>query len=145
MLIITWQGGTKEDTFNAPHLFDQVPSEAVIRGELQANLCVNVRGGLAAAAHDQWELQTVRGSDLHRLSFHITDAGARAGLTRETAGKQGGYHVSDAVERDRKASICRPFMWHEHLSNFSVTEELLFVKNPDDNWGGFLHTTPRHF
>jgi len=36
-----------------PHLFDQVPGEAVIGGELQADLSVNVRGGLAAAAHNQ--------------------------------------------------------------------------------------------
>lgn len=70
-----------------------MPGEAVIGGELQADLRVNVRGRLAAAAHDQWELQTVRGSDLHRLSFHITNAGARAGLTRETGAQQGGCHI----------------------------------------------------
>lgn len=68
----------------SPYFFDQVPSEAVIGGEFQADLSVNMRGGIAAAAHDQWELQTVGGSDLHGLSFHITDTGARAWLTRET-------------------------------------------------------------
>lgn len=39
--------------FHSPYLFNQVPGEAMIGGELQANLCVNVRGGLTAAAHDQ--------------------------------------------------------------------------------------------
>lgn len=39
--------------FDAPYLFDQVPGEAVIGGELQADLSVNVRGGLAATAHDK--------------------------------------------------------------------------------------------
>lgn len=44
---------TKMDTFHSPYLFDQVPGEAMIGGELQAHLRVNVRGGLTAAAHDQ--------------------------------------------------------------------------------------------
>ena len=48
---LTW--GTRLNTFHAPYLFDQVPGEAVIGGELQADLSVNVRGGLAATAHDQ--------------------------------------------------------------------------------------------
>lgn len=66
--------------FQASYFFDQVPGEAVIGGKLQADLSVNVWGGLSATAHDQRELQAVGGSDLHRLSFHVTDAGARAGL-----------------------------------------------------------------
>lgn len=36
-----------------PYFFDQVPGEAVIGGELQADLSVNVWGGLATTAHDQ--------------------------------------------------------------------------------------------
>lgn len=56
---------TKVKTFIVPHLLDQVPGEAMIGGELQADLRVDVRGGLTAAAHDQGELQTVRGSNLH--------------------------------------------------------------------------------
>lgn len=70
--------------FHAPYLFDQVPGEAVIGGEFQADLCVNVRGGFTTTAHDQWELQTVGSSDLHWLGLHVTNTGARAGLTRET-------------------------------------------------------------
>lgn len=35
------------------HLFDQVPGQAMIGGELQADLCVDVGGGVSAAAHDQ--------------------------------------------------------------------------------------------
>lgn len=46
--------GTK--LFHAPYLFDQVPGEAVIGGELKADLGVNVGGRLAATAHDQREL-----------------------------------------------------------------------------------------
>lgn len=53
----------------------------MIGGELQAHLGVDVRGGLAAAAHDQRELQAVGGSDLHGLGLHVADAGAGAGLT----------------------------------------------------------------
>lgn len=63
------------------YLFDQVPGEAMIGGELQAHLGIDVRGGLAAAAHDQRELQAVGGSDLHGLGLHVADAGAGAGLT----------------------------------------------------------------
>lgn len=67
-----------------------MPGEAVIGGEFQADLSVNVGGGLAAAAHDQRELQAVGGSDLHGLSFYVTDAGTRAGLAGETSGRCGG-------------------------------------------------------
>lgn len=63
------------------YLFDQVPGEAMIGGELQAHLRVDVRGRLAAAAHYQRELEAVGGSDLHGLSLHIADAGAGTGLT----------------------------------------------------------------
>lgn len=66
------------------YLFDQVPRESVISGELQTDLSVNVRGGFAATAHDKRELQTVGRSDLHRLSLNVTDTRARTGLTRET-------------------------------------------------------------
>lgn len=62
------------------YLFDQVPGEAVIGGELQAHLGIDVRGGLAAAAHHQGELEAVGGSDLHGLSLHVADAGAGARL-----------------------------------------------------------------
>lgn len=56
----------------------------MIGRKFQADLSVDVRGRFAAAAHDQWELQTVWGSNLHGLGLHVTDDGARAGLTRET-------------------------------------------------------------
>lgn len=112
----TW--GNKGTTFHSPYLFDQVPGEAMIGGELQADLRVNVRRGLAATTHDQWELQTVRGADLHGLSFHITNTGARAGLTRETGVQQGGYRMSDTVECDLKVTLCCMLMWFGHLSNF---------------------------
>lgn len=56
----------------------------MVGGKFQADLSVDVRGRFAAAAHDQRELQTVRSSDLHGLGLHVTDDGARAGLTRET-------------------------------------------------------------
>lgn len=62
----------------------------MIGGEFQADLSVDVGGGLAAAAHDQRELQAVGGANLHGLSFHVTDAGARAGLAGETTGRRGG-------------------------------------------------------
>lgn len=39
--------------FLSSYFFDQVPSEAMIGGEFQADLSVNVRGGITAAAHDQ--------------------------------------------------------------------------------------------
>lgn len=81
---------TDKVTHASPHLFDQVPGEAVIGGEFQADLSVDVRGGLAAAAHDQRELQAVGGSDLHGLSLYVADAGTRAGLARETGGPCGG-------------------------------------------------------
>ena len=67
-----------------PHLLDQVPGKAVVGGELQADLGVDVGGGLAAAAHHQGELQAVGRSDLHGLGLHVAQAGARAGLSRET-------------------------------------------------------------
>lgn len=56
----------------------------MIGRKFQADLSVDVRGWFPAAAHDQRELQTVRGSDLHGLGLHVTDDGAGAGLTRET-------------------------------------------------------------
>lgn len=56
----------------------------MIGGKLQAHLGVDVRGGVAAAAHYQGELQTVGGADLHRLGFNITDTESGTGLTRET-------------------------------------------------------------
>lgn len=47
----------KRETKHAfTYFFDQVPGEAVIGGEFQADLSVNVRWRLAAAPHDQWEL-----------------------------------------------------------------------------------------
>lgn len=70
------------------YLFDQVPGEAVIGRELQAHLGIDVRGRLTAATHHKRELEAVGGSDLHGLSLHVADAGARAGLTWET-GAQG--------------------------------------------------------
>lgn len=88
--------------FQASYLFDQVPGEAVIGGELQADLGVDVRGGLSATAHDQRELQAVGGSDLHRLSFHITDAGARARLPWETR-----------VQDEGKDTICHTVVGYD--------------------------------
>ena len=76
------------------YLFDQVPGEAVVGGELQAHLRVDVGRGLAAAAHDQGELQRVGRPDLHGLGLHVADAGAGAGLSRETAED---YNANDAM------------------------------------------------
>ena len=69
-----------------PYLFDQVPGEAVIGGELQADLGVDVGGGLSAAAHHQGDLQAVGRPDLHGLGLHVAQAGAGAGLSREAVG-----------------------------------------------------------
>lgn len=62
-----------------------MPGEAVIGGELQTHLGIDVRRRLTAAAHHQRELEAVGSSDLHWLSLHVADAGARAGLTWKTA------------------------------------------------------------
>lgn len=60
----------------------------MIGGEFQADLRVDVRGGLAAAAHDQGELEGVGRPDLHGLRLHIAQAGPGAGLSGETEGQQ---------------------------------------------------------
>lgn len=107
------------DPPSPPHLFDQVPCEAVIGGELQADLGVDVRGGVPAAAHDQRELQTVGGSDLHRLSFHVSDTGAGTGLPGETAIQSEAQQVYLKIPM-RPVSISLP------LSGFSTaTRHLL--------------------
>lgn len=59
------------------HLFDEMPSQAVIGGELQPDLSVDVRRRFASAAHDQRELDHVGRADLHGLCFHIADTGGR--------------------------------------------------------------------
>lgn len=61
-----------------PHLFDKMPSQAVIGGKLQPDLRVDVRRRLPSAAHDQRELDHVGRADLHGLCFHITNTGGRA-------------------------------------------------------------------
>lgn len=89
-----------------------MPGETVICGELQTDLSVNVRGGLPSTAHDQWELQTVGGANLHWLSFHVSDTGAWAGLARETA----------AYITDKRVEI--GFCYHHDYSRSQLIDRL---------------------
>ncbi len=61
-----------------------MPSQAVIGGELQPDLSVDVRRRFASAAHDQRELDHVGRADLHGLCFHIADTGGRAVIAWKT-------------------------------------------------------------
>lgn len=75
---------SSSSSISSSHLFDKMPSQAVIGGKFQANLSVNVRGRLSATAHDQWELDHIGRSDLHGLRFHIANTGGCAVITWET-------------------------------------------------------------
>lgn len=90
---------------SSSHLFDQMPSQAMIGGKFQPNLSVNVRGWLSATAHDQRELDHIRRSDLHGLSFHVANTGSGAVIAWET--ERTFISVSCTAHTVRDTTLCQ--------------------------------------